>query len=77
MRKERIPVLSFSMPKMAFNVLLELYHELFKSVQKYGEKNIKKGSIFKIEPVLLYVVYVLYMFRVCSTPLFMHVPRII
>ena len=57
------------MPKMAFNVLLELYHELFKSkrpsgVQKYGEKTQKKGSIFRIEPVLLY----LYMFNICLGP---------
>ena len=35
-----------------------------KTVQKYGEKNIKKGSIFRIEPVLLY----LYMFNICLDP---------
>lgn len=32
--------------------------------QKYGEKNIKNGSIFRIEPVLLY----LYMFNICLDP---------
>lgn len=31
---------------------------------KKGEKNTKKGSIFKIEPVLLY----LYMFNICLDP---------
>ena len=33
-------------------------------VQIYSKKNIKKGSIFKIEPVLLY----LYMFNICLDP---------
>ena len=42
----------------------EVYKFTVKCGQKYGEKNIKKGSIFRIEPVLLY----LYMFNICLDP---------
>lgn len=41
-----------------------VYKFTVKSVQKYGEKTHKKGSIFRIEPVLLY----LYMFNICLDP---------